>query len=326
MRPVTKDGIIRPLLQVTRSQVRAWATQQAIVWREDCSNAYDGFARNLLRNKVLPDLAGQFNPNLEGILAGTAEVAAAEEDYWNDQIASLYPGIVRKCDLGLVIQTEALMGSHVAVQRRVIRHALGDIRGDLRSVDHQHVDAILEICRSAHGHDRVLIPGVDAIRSFGVLLLARAGEVNSGQRNYSIELTWNKRLELPFGAGEIELSTLNSIQENCVNFKKESQFPIPIEVADFDYNVLSATNLQVRNWRPGDGMLRPGHQKPEKVKSLFQQYQVLLWKRRHWPVAVLDDNIFWARKFGGAFPYLAKPGTVPVARLCYRPGDEAGEL
>src|SRR5581483_8288037 len=122
-------------------------------------------------------------------------------------------------------------------------------------------------------------------------------------------------LELPFGAGTIELSVLNSDHENCVNFKKDSQFPKK-EFADLDFTTLanrgSATRLQIRNWRPGDEILRPGHRNPEKIKSLFQEFQVLLWKRRHWPVAIINDEVFWARGFGAAYPYLAKPETRSV--------------
>lgn len=340
MRPVTEEGFIRPLLGLTRPEVRAWALANQFQWREDSSNADPVFARNLLRNTVIPALASEFNPNLEGTLAGMAEIAAAEEDFWHFHIQPIYLQMVSKCDLGLVLRVSALTASHVAVQRRLIRCAIAQIRGDLRSIDSQHVDAVLELCKSEYGHDRVLIPGVDALRSFGILLLAKPGELNADPRNYSIELTPGTRLKLPFGAGFVELRLLNSNHINCVNFKdertgpsmpvaqndrEESQFPK--EVADLDFEALtsrtSAARLQVRNWRPGDEMVRPEHHKPEKIKSLFQEYRVLLWKRRHWPLAVANDEIVWARNFGAASPFIAKPDTRNIVTLYYWPPDDA---
>jgi tRNA(Ile)-lysidine synthase len=329
MRAVTEDGLIRPLLDSSRTEVRAWAAREGILWREDSSNANEGFARNLLRNQVMPALTRDFNPNLEGILAGTAEVAAAEEAYWNEQIEPICRKILRRCDLGVVLPVNEIAGKDRAVQRRLVRRAVEELRGDLRSIDLRHIDAITELCHSQQGHDRVLIPGVDAMRSFGVLLLARPGELNASPRNYCVDITWDKRVELPFGAGIFELVTLNSNSQNCVNFKEESQFPNR-EVADLDFDALmgqgTATRLQVRNWRPGDELLRAGHQRPEKIKSLFQEFQVLLWRRRHWPVAVANEEIVWARGFGAAARYLAKAETRRVLRICYRANDDAREL
>ena len=323
MRRVTEDGLIRPLLEVSRADIRAWAKQRQIEWREDSSNVNEGYARNRLRNSVIPDLARHFNPNLEGVLAGTACIAAAEEDYWRERIDPLCSNIARPCALGLLIPVRRLTAEHTAVQRRLIRHAICHLRGDLRSVDHDHIDAVLGLCRTDHGHDRVIIPGADALRSYGLLLLAKPGELASAPRNYSIDLTWNQNATLPFEAGRVELTVLKSRDLNCVTVKEE--FAFPKEIAYLDLELLSspATRLQVRNWRPGDAITRPGHQNPEKIKTLFQESQVLLWERRHWPVAVADDEIFWARKFGAASSYIAKPESRGVARLSYWPGVDS---
>ena len=327
MRPITQDGLIRPLITTSRAEVRAWAAASRISWREDSSNLSDGFVRNRLRNRVIPALAAEFNPNLEGVLAGMAELAGAEEDYWSGVTLPLYEQLLKRTESGLCFEVGALVELHPAVRRRVIRHAVADVRGDLRSIDLQHIEAILTICQSEHGHDRVIIPGVDALRSFEILLLTRPGELNSGARNYSRELIAGQRLELPFGIGVIELRVLNSNHENCVNFKEDSQ---SLQFADLDFQALSgestAFSFQIRNWRPGDELQRPGHQKPEKIKSLFQQYRVLLWNRRHWPVAVANEQIVWARGFGPASAYMATSESRSVARLYFWPGGDVREL
>jgi tRNA(Ile)-lysidine synthetase-like protein len=160
------------------------------------------------------------------------------------------------------------------------------------------------------------------VRSFDVLLLTRPGELNSGERHYSVDLSWNEKIILPFGTGEIELRALNSSYINCDTVKEDSQFSY--EVADLRLDVLSTlgTRLQVRNWRPGDGFVRAGHQKQEKIKSLFQESQVFLWQRRHWPVATMNDEIFWSRKFGPSARCVAGSGS-RIARLTYRTGKES---
>lgn len=328
MRPVSEDRFVRPLLTTSRAEVRAWATRQELNWREDSSNESQKFARNRLRNNVLPALACEFNVNLETILAGMADVAAAEEDYWKPVIDSAYRALVRKSELGLLLRVPELIIREPAVQRRIIRKAICAVKGDLRSIDLGHVDAVVAVCQSVHGHDRVVIPGVDALRSFGTLLLTRPGELNSGPRNYQIEISCNETLNLPCGAGDIELSLLNSDDQNCVNFNKDSQSLR--EIVELDFTALFGESkdirLEIRNWRPGDEILRPGHQNPEKIKSLFQQYQVALWQRRHWPVAVVLDKIVWARGFGAASSYMGKPESRQAVRLSFWPKADVTEL
>ncbi|HEX4810369.1 MAG TPA: tRNA lysidine(34) synthetase TilS, partial [Bryobacteraceae bacterium] len=238
IRPLTATGLIRPLLDLNRKEVRAWAAKEGLMWREDTTNTDTRFVRNMIRNSVLPELSREFNANLEGVLAGTADLAAAEEDYWSREIRALAGSLITPCDLGLLIPAKSLMKQHIAVQRRIVRHAIEQVKGDLRSIDLEHVDAVLNVCRTRHGHDRVIIPGVDAIRSFDVLLLTRPGQLNAGERQYSVELTWNQKIVLPFGAGKIELRALNQNYINCDTVKEDSHFTC--EIADLSVEVLSA--------------------------------------------------------------------------------------
>ena len=324
MYPVTQDGFIRPLLTTGREEVRQWAIAESLSWREDSSNANPQFARNRLRNEAMPLLSREFNTNLEGVLAGTAELAQTEEDYWSQEVEPVYLEIAKRNALGSILQVKPLKALHLAVQRRVIRRALRDIRGDLRSLDFSHIDAVLKICYSVHGHDRVIIPGVDALRSFDELLLARPGEPNSRPRHYHVDLEPGIESLLPFRSGSIIVNCVNSGLENCVNFKKDQDSKA--EIADLDADKVGPPGrpavLFARNWEPGDELQRPGHKGAEKIKSLFQQQRVVLWERRHWPIVVAGQEIVWVRRFGAAAKFTASDESRRVIRLVYRRSGE----
>lgn len=49
--------VIRPLLGVRRSELRAWLMEEGLAWREDATNAEPVAVRNRLRNEVLPLLS-----------------------------------------------------------------------------------------------------------------------------------------------------------------------------------------------------------------------------------------------------------------------------
>ena len=309
MRPITEDGFIRPLLAIGREEVRSWARRQGLTWREDSSNADLRFSRNRLRRETLPELTQSYNPNLEGVLAGLANLAQTEESYWNEQVEGICGQITRRSQLGSFFQVDQLNALHPALQRRVLRRAIQGVRGDLAGIDLAHVDAILSLCGSREGHDRVLIPGVDALRSFDELLLAQPGVLGERPRNYRLRLEFGCKYELPFGAGSLTLDYF------CANFKKERD--LEGEVSDLDAGVLAGKELSVRNWLPGDVLHRAGHRTAEKIKSLFQLYRVPLWERRHWPVVVAGEEIIWARQFGGAARFGVSGEDREIVRLAY---------
>ncbi|HSU61922.1 MAG TPA: tRNA lysidine(34) synthetase TilS [Bryobacteraceae bacterium] len=322
MRFKTKEGLIRPLLNAGREEVRKWAESEGIAWREDSSNADLRFARNRLRHDVMPVVTQHFNPNLESTLSGTAALALAEENYWEEVIEPVYAEITKRTHFGLLMAAGSLIKLHIAVQRRVIRRALFDLRGDLRGLDMSHVEAILALCASEQGHDRVLVPGADALRSFDRLLLAAPGALSAGGRHYRRELSFGQDCELPFQVGSISVNWLNSEAQICANFKEDQELS---EVVDLDGHRIASRErpecLAVRNWEPGDQLHRTGHQGAEKIKSLFQEYRVPLWERRHWPVLVLGSEIIWARQFGCAHHFKRSEESNCVVRLTFRPAE-----
>lgn len=299
MRPVTPDDFIRPLLTTSREEVRQWAAAEGLVWREDSSNADLKFTRNRLRHETIPALARDFNVNLEGVLATTAALAQAEEDYWTEEVERLYPKITKRTRLGSIIPIAGLKAMHLAVRRRLIRRALSDIRPEgSKELDFEHIEAVLALCGSDQGHDRVLVPGADALRSFEWLLLSAPGRLASEPRGYRVALGLGEIHDLPFGAGRICVNLVTRRDQLCDSFKKAHK--VRIERVQLQGQDLAEKPLIVRNWQPGDELHRSGHPSAQKIKTFFQERRVRLWERRHWPVLLCGEEIAWVRGCGAA--------------------------
>lgn len=67
-----QGNIIRPMLFTEKKQIRHYAQQHQLRWREDSSNAEDKYRRNFIRHEVIPVLE-QINPALFQTLEGTLE-------------------------------------------------------------------------------------------------------------------------------------------------------------------------------------------------------------------------------------------------------------
>jgi len=168
------------------------------------------------------------------------------------------------------------------------------------------------MARSKDGHDRVQLPGLDVIRSFGWIRLARPDAANSPESlDFALALTAPGSVELPGGNARITLQVLE---------KAASREPYATVVNELDWQRLrthrgALPSLELRNWRPGDQYRRVGKSKDEKIKLLFQEARIPLWERRDWPIITCKGTILWTRRFGAAAEYAAGPDTRVVLQV-----------
>jgi tRNA(Ile)-lysidine synthase len=88
--------IIRPLVDLSRAEVRAFLEARGQAWREDETNADPAFARNRLRREVLPLLREAANPKVDEALLRLADQASDAADVLQDAVEAVWRQIVRE--------------------------------------------------------------------------------------------------------------------------------------------------------------------------------------------------------------------------------------
>ncbi len=131
--------IIRPLIETTRADVEAYLEEIGAAWREDATNRDLTILRNRIRLVLLPALEG-YNPDVRRALARVASLlrdeAEAIEALGAPQIAGTLaggPAIVR-------VMLEPFAALPAALQRRALRGAVIQVRGNLRAVRYVHIE------------------------------------------------------------------------------------------------------------------------------------------------------------------------------------------
>ncbi len=313
IRPVTSDGIVRPLLGCTRLEIQTFLEERKIEWREDATNRDLTYIRNRLRHELLPQLRSEYNPNLDETLANMAELARDEEAYW---IGQLQP--IRKVGDFCYLTTQELDG-HRAAARRVVRAAIEAVKGDLRQIGFEHVEAVLEMARSAKGHGRIRIPGIGVLRSFDWIRFAPAGLDNVREPGFGIPVSPPVTVELPGGIYNIDFQLVEREGTSAfqcaydrlvdeIDWQRITLIPAPAGA--------SIGLLELRNWRPGDQYRRTGQTHEQKIKSLFQEERIPIWERPSWPVLTANGKILWSRKFGPAADFVPDSSTRTILRVC----------
>jgi tRNA(Ile)-lysidine synthase len=314
IRPVTSQGIVRPLIEIERSQVAQFLRERGIAWREDSSNASLQFARNRIRHQLLPQLAAAWNPAIVQTLAHTADWALAEEAYWEAEIDRLAAEHFAVGPGAVCVRVDALSRLPLAAGRRLVRRAMERVKSNLRGVDFGHIAAVLELASSAAaGSGRVQAPGLDICRSFEWLRFSIHELKSQGTRRmesgYRLAAAIPGILPVPGTslAFSLELIEKAETSDGSNNVYNDG-------VGCLDWQRLSGS-LELRNWRPGDQYQPSGSTGKEKIKTLFQQARIPLWERRHWPVLTDGTSIVWARLFGPAAEFAAGPGSCLILKV-----------
>lgn len=306
--PVTREGLVRPLLDVTRDAVRAYLSEQGIAWREDSSNRSSEFARNRIRQTLLPGLIADWNPALEQILGQVAALSRDEEAYWEVEIERLFQIGFERREAFLIHSLERSRPLGPAVQRRLFRRAMLEIRGHLRQIVFEHVERLLELSASSEGHGRVILPGVDVVRSFDWLRFGIPGAEDNQWRNWRRDAPVPGVVEIPGGQFSLTLQLIRKGDHPVNEGYNESR--------GYALDWASLTEpLAIRNWRPGDEFCPEDRKTHQKLKSLFQQYRIPLWERRNWPILLSGEEIAWTAQFGVAEKFSVRESTVAQLQL-----------
>jgi len=88
--------LVRPLLATTRREIEEYLKAKGQSWREDSSNLDLGHTRNRVRHVLLPLLEQEFNPAIRQTLTDLADLAHAEEDYWNNELSRVWPRLIHE--------------------------------------------------------------------------------------------------------------------------------------------------------------------------------------------------------------------------------------
>lgn len=142
IRPRT-GRVVRPLLEIGRADLRRYAAEHGLAFREDRSNDDVTIARNRVRHELIPYLE-RYSPAIAGTLAREAALARDDEEFLGSLAIESCDSIVLTTERGVEVDGEALRRLPRALASRVVRHAVGQ-QASGRFIGAQHVERVLEL-------------------------------------------------------------------------------------------------------------------------------------------------------------------------------------
>lgn len=290
-RPLGEGGpmLIRPLIERRRRDLRAFLQRHGLRHTEDATNRDPRHLRNRIRHHLLPILRADYHPQVETALLRQAEILRDEDAWLRGLAADELARLLRREGEGFLrLDAAALRACPVALQRRVLREALGRLQGDLRHLTFRHVEAVRRLPDAGPDACAALPGGLRARWAEGCLVLeaggpavtpaasrARYGYLLPGPGTYVIaEAGLRLDLEpLPGGAGAVR--------------RPAGQWE-----AFFDMDELSFP-LLARNFLAGDRFQPLGVGGSQKLKKYFIDHKVPRHDRDCCPLLVSRQRIIW---------------------------------
>jgi tRNA(Ile)-lysidine synthase len=164
-----RDGqLVRPLLSLTRAQTTAYCEARGLAWRDDATNAGDAYARNRVRNTLVPALEA-IHPAAAANVLRTAELLrdeAAVLDALVDEQLGAGNGH------GPTIELERLAALAPALRRLVVQRLADGVAGRPVPGAARHADEVAALRRTGTAM-LDLGSGVRAVVERGVLRAER---------------------------------------------------------------------------------------------------------------------------------------------------------
>jgi tRNA(Ile)-lysidine synthase len=277
--------LIRPLLQITRSEVLSYCAEHNLTPSVDASNSNVRYVRNRVRHELLP-LLEAYNPNIRAGLARTAEVLAGDYEIWHEAVQRLWQDSVRIAAEGdgrVSFDREPWLALSQAQQRALLRAAARRMLGDLEDIDFVPLDAAVQFSRhAAPGRSCLVVAGL-ALKvepeQISLVCNVTDAQADSLPRVVDGELAPDWRLEsASLGPGA---------------WSSEDLAAAPGWTAYLDAERLAGP-ITMRARRPGDRFQPAGMRgHTAKLSDYLVNRKIPARHRDQWPLLVCGGDIVW---------------------------------
>ncbi len=146
--------LVRPLLHCTRQEILSYCDRNRLSYVEDATNADISYARNRIRQKILPELEALFERPQERI-AAMCDTLREDEAF----LISVAETTLRELGAGepLCLDLKRLNQTALPIRRRVLLLWVEQVGG--RGAERVHLEALLHLCEARRDGEEVLLPG-----------------------------------------------------------------------------------------------------------------------------------------------------------------------
>ena len=301
-----KDGIIRPLLDIYKSQINEYCDVNNLNPRIDKTNFESDYSRNKVRLDLIPYIENNYCENIKQILSRTANVIRDDYNYIEKVSKEHYELLVKnKSDDEIILDLPLLKNTDTAIQKRVIRLAILDIMGNLNNIENVHIVDSLSLLEKSDGKIINLPKNLKAyIKNEDYVITTKNQENEEITYEYKIEINGKTVVN------EIGLTVTTSV----LPAKDSLALPVSKYIKVFDYDKIVGS-LYVRSRKIGDKLSPIGLTGTKKIKDILINKKIPADTKYMFPIISDDEQILWLLGYRISENYKIDDSTQRVIRI-----------
>lgn len=281
MQPMAENKVIRPLLSCRKEEIVAWLAEHNVSWCEDATNADNVYARNSIRNEVLPVLGRINNRAVEHMAEFAKEMTAYKAYIQRDVDAYLQKHVQMEPGVSCVCEREHLLRQNMVLGKAVIYEMLVLVCGRRKDIGRVHVDVVYDLMTKQSGRRRELPYQMLAEISYEKLIIRK-----SLKENVQEDACLQKFYMINFFDKETcttqEWETLTEEARNSKNNYTKY----------FDCGTIKDT-LCVRRVRPEDYFVFNDKGDRKKVSRYLIDEKISVEQRKSILVLAMENKVLW---------------------------------
>ena len=303
--PRIRDSVIRPFLNFTKDEILAYLRQHQLAFREDSSNKLPHYFRNQIRQELLPFLE-KYNPNILHVLERESDILMEEDRALEAVVNQVLPQIVSFPEKGNAIVTiQPFLNQILAIQRRILRQVLVQMRGGLLNIHYHHVQNLCHLAKKMGNGKSICLPGgIKAYKSYDRLVFLDKDSIQSGGP---------VGLSIPIPGYAV--SSVLKIKVKTSLFEAGPQNKPEKDKEFFDYSEITLP-ISLRNRLPGDFIcpvrLRG---KRKKLQDIFVDLKIPRVLRDAIPLIATPERVLWIVGMERDFPSQVSSKTNRVLQI-----------
>lgn len=262
--------IIRPLIEISKSEILEYNKKHKIKYAIDSSNEKDVYTRNRFRKYIVPKLKDE-DKNVHLKFRKFSEILLEYNNYVEKQVKE----IMNEVCPNYIINIEKYLNLDKIIQMKIIYTILEYIyQDDLMLITDHHADLIYSLINSTKANSFIYLPNnIKFVKSYNNLTF----EIKETKKDdYEIDII--KYLNLPNGKN-IEVIKESKQTDNNIIYLSSEDLKLP---------------LRVRNRKNGDKMYVKGMLGKKKINDIFIDSKIPLKERELWPIVVDSENtVVW---------------------------------
>ena len=322
-----KDGIevIRPLLDVSRSEIEAYLKELQVGWCEDATNEEDDYCRNRIRHNILPYAEEQIAPGAVGNICRTADLLQEMNDFAGQETKRAWQDCAKENGVAgekhICFDCEKFSRYHSFLQKNMLLHALEQLTPHRKDMGAVHVNYLLSLFQRPGNREISLPYGLIAKREYGTVVIRSgksAGEaVGMGEKNAFISVDLPKPGE---GEREVFLSDGNSVIFSIINCEKSINIPQNRYTKWFDYDKIEKS-LVLRTRQKGDFLTIDDRFSRKSIQDYMVNEKIPRALREEMLLLCEENHVLWVPGYRISSFYKIDENTKYILQVQLRGGQ-----